>query len=489
MAATAVLGGAATVANALLPESPPESPSATTPGAAQQTVSLTLGTRHPGTPVPTDFLGLSFEAEAVPRLAGYRPGSELDTLLRSLGHGVIRVGGVSADKSSAWEPAGAPRAAWASTALSPADVARLAALVRRVGWRALWTIGLGHYEPARAAREAAAAWGTFGPDLLGLEVGNEPNAYVGEGLRAPGWGLPLWRQQFAAYRRAIAHAAPGAPIASPDASSGVKQLAWVRAAALARPRLLTDHYYSLTSCGYQRPSIAELLGAPVREAETTMLEEVQAIVPARRTAIRIDETNNVSCHGEAGVSNSFASALWAVDWIARSMSAGIAGLNFHDLLDEPSAYSPIVLRDGRLHAHPEWYALLMTAPLAGQQPLRDVSTGTSTLTAAAFLAPRHAEADVRPGTLSIVLDDFEAPGTPSLTVRIGVPARYRSGRVLRLSAPGPGALSHVTLGGREVGPSGRWAPKLPLPHVRVARGSFTLAMKPSSAALITLSPR
>jgi hypothetical protein len=459
---------------ALLPASllgAPPAPSAT----------LTLHPRYLGAPVPADFLGLSFEAAEVPRLALFRPGGELDTMLRSLGTGVMRLGGVSADKTASWVPDGAQAPAWASTTISPADITRVAELAREAGWSTLWTLNLGHYEPARAAREARAVHASFGNGLLGLEVGNEPNAYAKEGLRSSSWGLSSWLSQFQSYRSAIALGAPGAPVAAPDAASGIPPLSWVSAAAGSHPRLLTDHFYPLTSCGYRRPSIAQLLGVAVREEETAMLTRLESIASAYETPLRIDETNNISCHGEAGVSDSFASALWAVDWIVRAMSEGAAGMNLHDLLDQPSAYSPLILRDGGLHANPEWYALLLTASLAGERPVRDMPAGDPNLTVAAFVGRGHTL-----HRLSVVLVDFDPPGSALRTVSLGVPARYSAGSVLRLQAPSPAARSHVTLGGAEVGADGEWRPRLPLPAVRVRHGAFTLQMTPGSAALVTL---
>jgi hypothetical protein len=466
---------AASIAGGLLP--------ASLLGAPQPTVTVSLGTHNVGAAVPADFLGLSFEAEAVGRLALFRPGGELDALLASLGRGVIRFGGVSADKSAAWVPDGAPAPPWARTAFSRADLARIAAVAQLAGWRALWTLGLGHYEPLRGAREAAAARALFGPALLGVEIGNEPDAFVKEGFRTSGWSLPLWLRQIAAYRRAIAWSARGAPMAAPDAASGIRPLKWVRAAARSHPRLLTDHFYPLTSCGYMRPPISQLLGSPVRAGEDAMLARLATISHARATPLRIDETNDVSCHGEAGVSDSFASALWAVDWTVRVMHAGLAGLNFHDLLDEPGAYSPLILRAGALHAKPEWYGLLMAARLAGQRPLLDGTLNDSSLTVAGFLGPGR-----RP-SLSIVLVDFEPPGSAPLAVHLRVPGRYRAGTVLRLTGPSPAALSGVTLGGSEVGADGRWRPRLPLPVLRASHGACELSISPSSAALVTLTAR
>jgi hypothetical protein len=473
------------------------------PGAEGSAVTVVVSTRDLGPPVPANFLGLSFEGEAIPRLATYRPGGEFDELLRSLGGGVLRFGGVSADKSVAWLAVGGPQPTWASTALSRRALMRVAALARHVGWSALLTVNLARYDPAAAAQETAAARASFGSSLMGIEIGNEPNAYVKEGLRTAGWSIARWLRQLAAYGAQITRAARGAPLALPDASSGVQALRWVRAAAPLHPYLLTDHFYPLTSCGYLHPSIAELLAPAVRASEAGMLVQLDAIMRSSARPLRIDETNDISCHGEAGVSNSFASALWAVDWIVRAMRARVAGLNFHDLLDEPGAYSPLVLSHGRLHANPEWYALLMTARLAGERPVAVRVSGSPSLAAGGVngvtgaLSPAGGVANLTTGAflsagtgppaLSVVLDDFDPPGSPPLSVRLRVPARFKLGTVLRLQAPGPAALGQVTLGGGEVGARGAWRPRPPVPSVHVVKGACTLQLPPSSAALVTLA--
>ncbi len=72
----------------------------------------------------------------------------------------------------------------------------------------LLTIGLGHFEPEAAAREAAAAKAALGPWLQDIELGNEPNAYALHGLRSEPWTFVQYDAQIAAYRSAIEAAAP-----------------------------------------------------------------------------------------------------------------------------------------------------------------------------------------------------------------------------------------------------------------------------------------
>jgi hypothetical protein len=438
-----------------------------------------------GAPVPEDFLGLSFELSSVPELAGYSSRGDLVSLLRSLPGGVIRLGGISADTETAWLTEGAPPT-WARSTIGPEQLAGIASLARATGWRVLLTVNLGHYEPAAAAQEAQAAQAALGASLAGIAIGNEPDRYVADGLRSSPWSFADYLTEVAAYRAAIAAAAPGVPIVGPDASSGEQSVSWVTEAATGEhPALLTEHYYPLTRCQAYAPTLGDLLSPLTRAHESAFLTRLVAAANASGIPLRMAETNNVSCRGQPGVSNVFASALWATDYLARAMSSGVVGINFHDLIGEPESYSPLVavapaqLAAGVLHANPEWYALLLARALLGDRPLRtSVAGGDSTLTAAAFASPS--------GNVHIVLVDFRPSGAPRV-LKLRLPLPYRAGSILRLSAPGLRATSGVTLGGRAVSPTGTWQAAA-LPHVSGAPGALRLSMAAGSAALVTLYP-
>jgi hypothetical protein len=452
-------------------------------------VSVRVAARPEGAAVPADFLGLSFEVRSLPAIARYAARGDLVALLRSLGPGVMRYGGISADEQAAWVGDGTAQPGWARVAIDEADLAGLAALARETGWRVLLTVNLGHYDPAAAALEAAAAQRLLGSSLAGIEIGNEPDLLVRKHLRGPGWGIVAYGPQARAYRAAIAAAAPGTAIAGPDPSTGVVGLGWLRTVASStalRPALLTDHYYPLSSCG-SRPTVSELLSLNVRRAESDMVGKAVGIARAHGLALRMDETNNVSCEGQPGVSNTFASALWALDYAARAASAGVAGLNFHDLLDKPDAYSalfapsPTTLGSGALRAAPEWYALLAARSLVGGRPLAASVAGAAPgeLSASAVRGPD--------GSVRLVLVDYDSPGSPPLAVRLRVPRGLGGGSVLRLTAPSPTSTSGVRLGGRAVAPDGTFTLPSALPRVSGRAGALAVGMPPDSAAVVTLS--
>ncbi len=467
----------------------PEPTLLATPPPRGKPVSVSIANRPTGPAVPIDFMGLSFEVRGLPTLATYAGKGDFATLLRSLGPGVMRFGGISADEQAAWVPAGASKPAWANTAIDERDIAGIAALAKETGWKVLLTVNLGHYEPQAAAQEAVTARAQLGSHLAGIELGNEPDLFPLKHLRPPGAGVKGYLHQAAEYRAAIEAAAPGTPIAGPDPSTGTQGLTWVRdEAKTIHPQLLTDHYYPLSSCG-GHPTISELLSANVRRKESEMLAKMLTIAHTYGTPLRIDETNDISCEGQPGVSNAFASALWALDYTARAATAGVVGVNFHDLIDQPRTYSPLAahgeneLNAGDLQPAPEWYALLAAHMLTGSRPLPATTAGTTPgeLSASAVGAPD--------GKVRLVLVDYDPPGSLPLAVHLRVPRSLAGGSILRLTAPSPAATTGTRLGGQAVAASGTWTPPSALSAVYGRPGSLSLQIDPSSAAVVTLGPR
>ncbi|HWX73666.1 MAG TPA: hypothetical protein VNZ05_00070, partial [Solirubrobacteraceae bacterium] len=332
-------------------------------GGPVQPVAVLFDLRRRGRPVKPGFLGLSFEVASLPQIARYDGGGNFIKLLRSLGPGVLRFGGASADTRIAWSDASTPTPAWASGVLTESDLRALAKVASSSGWRVLLTLGLAHYEPLAAAHEAGAARAALGSTLAGIELGNEPDAYANHALREEPWTFAQYDGQAHGYLGAIRAQAPGIPLAGPDVSGSAAFIDWGSGEARLRPQLLTGHHYPLGCHEVPGPSIERLLSAETRQAEDVSLARYMRVARADGIAFRLDETNSVSCGGRAGVSDTFASALWAVSYIARAMAAGVSGINFHDDPANCRGYAPLCaltaarLGSGALSARPEWYAL------------------------------------------------------------------------------------------------------------------------------------
>jgi hypothetical protein len=461
-------------------------------GQSAPAVSVAIDALAPGPPVPQRFLGLSFEASALGQLARYASRGDLVGLLRSLGPGVLRFGGITADQNVAWTDGVTPRPAWASSVIDAAELRAIGVLARRSGWRILLTVGLAHFEPTAAAREVAAAHLALGPYLAAVEIGNEPDAYGRHGLRELPWIAQGYEEEVTAYREAIAALTPGIAIAGPDVSGPGVFAEWGAAEALAQtPALLTGHHYPLGCAQRPAPSITTLLSATTRGREARSLATYLSISRSNGVPLRMDESNSVSCGGVAGISDTFASALWASAYITQAMAAGVAGINLQGNPTNCTGYTPVCAPDpaaiagGRLRAEPVWYALLLTSSLVGARPLPTTITsegspeGPPNLLAQSFSAPDR--------TLRVLLADDEPPGSAPVAVRLELGSTVGAARLLRLTAPSPSATGGVLLAGRAVAADGSWHAPLRTPVLAAHSGIVAIELTPGSAALLSTS--
>jgi hypothetical protein len=466
-------------------------PAPASPGPPPTRVRVWIDAHKRGAPVPSSFLGLSFELSSLHEIARAGERGNLVTLLRSLGSGVLRFGGVSADTQVAWTDAATPRPSWASQAIGTEDLQRLARLASRSGWRILLTIGLAHFEPQAAAREAQAAQTILGGWLAGIELGNEPNAYASHDLRVEPWTFSQYAVEAASYLEAIAaQVGSRLPLAGPDVSGSPAFSSWGNGeAAGLSPTLLTGHHYPLGCNDAVTPTVARLLSQATRRSEGISIRRYTSAAARARIPFRLDETGSVSCGGQAGVSNTFGAALWAVDYIARTMSAGMAGINFHGNVANCLGYSPLCATDaaarehGALQAQPVWYALLLDRALVGDERVRS-TVRWSRHTNVDVVAMRAAD-----GTLHVVLVDDDPPEARPVVARILVGDTFAGASVLALRGPSPLAPTGVTLGGATVARDGSWSPAEAPASLPNRAGTVTVMLSPSSAELLTLAPK
>jgi hypothetical protein len=484
----------ALLTSALLAFTAPGAASAADPrgvAAHARHVSVTVGPQPAVTavPVPQSFIGLSFELSSLPLVARYGESGDLVAMLRSLGPGVLRFGGVSADSQVAWTDAQTPRPAWAASVINADDLRALAVLAQRSGWRVLLTIGFGHPDIQAAVREVRAASSILGPSLEAIELGNEPNAYAAHALRSEPWTYAQYGAEASAYEQAIAAGVPGVPLAGPDVTGSRAFDEWGTGEAVnLKPALLTGHHYPLGCHQKVAPSISRLLSPRTRRRELRSIQLYMRVARGAAIPFRLDEANSVSCGGTPGISDTFASSLWALDYTLQTMAAGMAGINFHAHPANCTGYSPVCattpaeLSAGTLHAQPEWYALLLARSLIGDRPL-----------SAAINSGRPRNADVIAmlapyGAIHLVVIDYEPPGSKKLALKVHLSAGFGAATVLSLRASSRAAKSAVALGGAVVAADGSFTPPPARRLGRVRGGTLRFTVSPSSAQLITVYP-
>lgn len=450
-----------------------------------------------GPTVPGDFLGLSLEKRVLASAQTDARVGNLATLLRGLGTGTLRFGGDTVEStaflSGAPGTASASRPAWATTAVGPSDFDRLATLTAASGWRVILGVGLAHADPQRAADEVAAAVDRLGPSLMAVEVGNEPNAYATRGLRDPSYSVIDYQAEFAAYRDAIDARVPGMAVVGPS-SYPPSFLNGFDPGFAVPGAFVAQHLYPLNACKGVPPTIAALTSRGTAAGEAAQVRQGLTVADAHALPLRLTETNSVICSGTRGVSDTAGAALWGVDYLAQTARLGVAGVNLHGGLQQCGqddgtstspwytplcAPGPAALAANSFTARAPYYGLALVSQLVGTSFVRAAYDTAQNVT---VRATRDGA-----GTVRVVIDDMDGPGTADSEVRLALPAGYDDGTVQRLLAPSADATDGLTLGGAAVGLDGSLAPGDGDP-VQGSGGVTTVRVSPGSAAVVTLVP-
>lgn len=444
--------------------------------AAASADGLTIAV-HPdrlGTVLHPGFVGLSFGAATV--AADDYASTDLGGYLHTLGHtGVIRVGGNSGD-GTFWTSTGETAPSWATSGtITPDKLRHLAGVVRGAGWKVILAVNLKHPDPARAADEAAYAQRIFGRSLLAIEVGNEPNFYYSD--------VSAYYTEFESYVAAIEKAAPGVGITGPDAETNHSSwLGGFAALDAAHPDVteISDHTYPTSACGSSTATIPELLGTGARQYETANAQAALSAAARLGVPAAMTETNSTVCAGTSGVSDAFASALWALDYNLLIAQQGIVNADYMDGTNAAGCdpYTPLCPTTGDLGVRPIYYGMLATE-LVGTGRFAAVDD-PDTADVRAY-AVRHGS------RLTVVLDDVQDPAANgATTVKLDLGANFRSGRLIALTTSSPDGLAAttgITLGGQQVGAHGAFAAPGSTP-VRVSHGTASVTVPAGSAAII-----
>jgi len=455
-------------------------------------------------PVPRSFLGLSTEYSSLPQWADQMPLLERVLSLvhvRADGRFILRVGGDSADHSI-WDPSAGPMPPWA-VSLQPSWLRQARALVRRLGIRIILDLNLITDTAGAAAQWARAAQEELPRhSILAFEVGNEPDIYSQADWRAMIAGSRLEARQFAGptlpdaltardyvrdfaiYARALREVAPQVMLAGPALANPIHHERWVSTLIDGAHRslgLVTIHRYPYTGCLGRRDtrSYATIGRILSPAASTGMAAAIRPLVDVAHDAgvpLRLTELNSVNCGGRLGVSDAFATALWAPDALFALLRAGVDGVNLHVRTDTVNA--AFALTAAGLQARPLLYGLILFARALGPR---------AQLVTVRAHAPRAVNLGawaVRVGrdTLHVVLLD---KGRRAARVSLRLPAQGAAA-VQRLLAPSARSETGVTLGGRELAADGRWE-GLPVRQTLMARrGAYVIDMPSMSAALLSV---
>jgi len=483
------------------------------PGVAAE---LTLREGPLAAPMPLTYSGLSYELAQLTDPQFFSAANrELVTHFRLLSpHGILRTGGntsefcwfqadASTEAPTLKVPPGKLEENWMPHrlfAIKPEAIDALAGFLRATGWKLIYGLNFGNSTPEKAATEAAYVARAARKHLEYFQIGNEPDFYqdANNGTRKPGWGFADYLREWTGYAEAIAARVPGARFGGPDVGASSN---WVtrfgeEVPAKVRERLvaLSGHYYAEGPPNDPRVTTERLLkGNPKIAGE---MERIEAVARAHGQVYRMTEGNSCYRGGKPGMSNAFAAALWAGDYMLLLASLGCAGVNLHggrsafltaglgdhtpgmDVAKTPQAmrsgfYTPIFSEpDSPVKAMPIFYGMLLANQFAGGN-LMQVDGKVEGANATAYAARFGARYKVAV---------FNKDELKAVDVSIRVPGKARRATAWRLRAPGLDATEGVTLAGAEIR-EGLWGPR-DVEAVEVRGGAARIRVPASSAALV-----
>ena len=430
--------------------------------------------------IPPDFTGLGYEISSVAR-PGLLSGKNRTyvQLVRTLGaQGVIRVGGNISDYTT-FSPQGqlvsAPQPQ--TTVVNAAVIEDLGEFLDATGWKLIWGLNLGSGTPELAVEEAQAVAAAAKDKLLAVEIGNEPDLF-GRGHRPQGYGYEQWHNEYRRYRDAVRAKLPNVPLAGPDAAVKTDWVTQFAADEGKDIKLLTHHYYAEGPPKNPASTIENLLKGD--EKLTRILAQCRSASQSVNVPYRICETNSCFGGGKPGVSDTFAAALWGLDFLFTLATADAGGVNLETGVNQHgfiSSYSPLGDDEhGNYSAQPLYYAMLAFAQASrGRRVDVQYDAGDMNVKAYAVLGEDN--------RLAVTLINKEASRDVEVSI-VGTRA-FAGGSLLRLAAPSLESKGDVTLGGSAVAVDGQWTPghreKLATRH-----GERVIPVPAASAALVTL---
>lgn len=458
---------------------------------AESTASVTIDPQHPGAEIPKDFAGLSFEMQRV--LADTNgdhffsaQNKNLIATFKTLGIKNLRVGGNTADRPTLPVP-------------TEADVDDLFAFARTADVKVIYTLRLNHGEMDAAVKMADYIFRKYQNELDCFAIGNEPNVFS--------TNYDVYIAEWKRYAAAITAPtnSPAAKFCGPSVSPGHEKWSARFANDLAgggQLKFISQHDYPggdarnfSTNAVTAREKI--LSSAMAGNYEKFAKNFVPAVI-SNGLAFRFEEANSFYDGGALDASDTFASALWALDYQWWWAAHGLSGINFHTgdkvaARDEnkPCRYATFWAVTNGFNIHPIGYAEKMfSLGSRGKILPVNVSGGETNLnfTAYALLG------DDKKIYVTLANRTHGATAT-NLSVQIGANGieGWAHGEIIRLVAPG-GEVSvktGVTLGGAEITDNANWNGSwegIPMPQ---QKGLFRLAVDvpAASAVVVKLMPR
>jgi autotransporter-associated beta strand protein len=420
-------------------------------GVVQATVSFSL--TNAGFVLNPAYCGLSYEKSELTGSLFVSNDTSLVSMFSQIAPAVLRVGGNSVD-TTCW--GGISN----KTPITAAEVSAFAGFVKALptNWHVIYGINMSVNSPTNCAAEAAYVANALGPSLLGFEIGNEPDLYSGNGIRASSFTFANFLSQWQALAAAITNTVPGwaitnrgdgwtltGPASAGNTAGYTEPFAADEAGIIS---LLTQHYYRAN--GQSASSTIQFLLQP----DTSLPGTVSNLVKAATTAqlplgFRMSECGSYYNGGAPNVSDAYGTALWALDFMFTLAENGCQGINFHGGGDG-TGYTPIADNGTSVvQARPEFYGLKMFSLADQGNVIPATVTLSSNINFTAYGVRRPN------GAISALLNNKDTNNGVEVSINLG--SNVVAAEAIELTGTNLSATNAYTLGGAPINPNGSWA--------------------------------
>ncbi len=439
----------------------------------ENAIQVNLQFDRPGDQINEHFLGLGYEIADITIPNYFTPDRDiLINLFKNLGPAVIRMGAQSVDKTF-WT--GKERQiSTPSDSITTTDIDRFDEFLQKVGnWQVIFGLNLGINNPEIATNEAEYVYKKLGSKLLNFELGNEPEVYLTNGIRTPAYSYTDYKNESEAYFSSIRSLLPNAPFSGPGI---VTEASWFKSFAKDAKNyinMLTAHHYHMGPATSSAMNIDRLLSDLYWL--TRNIRVWKNIAASYDIPYRVSECNSVYGGGRKGVSNVFASALWAADMMWTLANNNCHGVNFHVGYNADDWYTPFIEENGQITARPLYYGMLFfKAGSNGRIIPLDLDAKGLKVNAYACQS--------NDGTTYVSVINKEAATGASIQIHTG--NRISSGMIQRLKAPSLSSTEEITFAGAVVNANGTFRPQ----HSEngIITGSTLEVNLPAASALIAI---
>jgi len=467
--------------------------------AATAAVAISVDAKNPGSTIAPGFTGLSFEISLLrPNEAGiyyFRPDNlPLINLFHTLGIKNLRIGGNTADRNVRQLP-------------GEADLDSFFMFAKAAGVKVIYCLRLHDGDPQAAAATAKYIMDRYAAQMDCFSIGQEPSAYPpGQNDTRPNserMGAANEKYQYSTYRvewkkfaDAIIAAVPDVKFCGPSVHNNAD---WARKfmadfSYSNHVALITEHLYPGGAGGkIPSPEIGRdrMLGDDFIGRYEKLHDGFVPLAISNGLPYRLEEVNNYFNGGATNVSNTFAAALWGLDFMYWWAAHDAAGVNFHtgDRVAagsalQPSKYTAYYTATNGYNVRPLGYGIKAFA-LGSHGKFMPAKISN----------PDHLNLSVYPvlgddGNLYLTIINKEH-GATARAAEISITqtgAGFLRGQIISLTAPDNdvAAMAGETLGGASIQNDGSWTGTW-TPLTTEKTGSVAVKIPSASAAVIRLA--